>query len=343
MFKWCIPKVHGRRGAGLANELNGWAKAYIASRVLDMRLLAPAWGLNPRGYRQYFGASRLDWIQQSAMRAAMPTFELTESHFDGAYTVAFRETVQRFAEQHDLLDRKAFVLSVGGMWGGKGILREAYPFIRYQLLRARGTVSNLGELEMSIPPDTLRIAVHVRRGDFMASRPEDAPAGPLWNTALPLDWYVAVCRSLSEQLSVPHRFLLFSDAPLSDLRPLLRAVDPVTTAHQSFNVCSDLMAMANADLLVTSCSSFSTWAAALSGNPYIWHADNLHQVDGAQRIWDHGEPLYGERASAPRGVAVDTSGAVGERLVADLEAAHARRGWGNDLIYYGEVGGDHFE
>lgn len=337
MRRICVPEITGRRGAGLGNELNGWAKAFIAGRVLGARVLHPAWGLNPRGYARQFGTSRLDWVAQAALRAGLPTFRMTESDFAGAYDQDFARSVERFAQRHALRERSRFLVQVGGMWGGKGILREAYPFLRSQLLQASSTVDNLAELETAFAPHELRIAVHVRRGDFLTARPVDARPGPSFNSALPLDWYVRVCRSLAQQLSVPHRFLLFSDASPAELAPLVQVIDPVTTAHQRLNACSDLLAMADADLLVTSCSSFSTWAAALSDSPYIWHATNLHSSDGSARIWDHGAPLDRAVADVPRGVVVDESGVVPPMLVAALEAAQRRRGWANDLVFYGAV------
>lgn len=337
MLRFCMPDIIGRRGAGLGNELNGWAKAFIAGRVLDVHSLHPAWGLNPRGYARQFGTSRLDWVSQVVLRAGLPTFRMTESDFAGAYEEDFARSVERFAQRHALHQRSRFLLLVGGMWGGKGILREAYPFLRSQLLQARNSVDNLAELETAFAPHELRIAVHVRRGDFLAARPADARPGPSFNSALPLEWYVRVCRSLTQQLNVPHRFLLLSDASLVELAPLVRVTDPVTTAHQRLNACSDLLAMADADLLVTSCSSFSTWAAALSDSPYIWHAANLLSSDGSARIWDHGAPLDQAVAAVPRGVVVDESGGVPSALVATLEAAQQRRGWGNDLVFYGDV------
>jgi hypothetical protein len=334
-MRFCVPEIIGRRGAGLANELHGWAKAYIASRVLGAKLLAPAWGLNPRGYRSHFGTSRLDWAYQALLKGVLPTFRLTFDDLSGTSAREFRDEVQTFAEQRRLFDRKAYVFAVGGMWGGHGMLREAFPFIRTQLLTARGTVDNLAEVARRVPPHTLRIAVHIRRGDFATPSVSPPDHGTRWNTAIPIDWYVDVCRSLQRELAVPHRFLLFTDGTDAEVEPLVRAVDPLTTAHQSYNVCSDLLLMAEADLLVTSCSSFSLWAAALSEKPYLWHEDNLVVRDGDRAMWDHGRPLFSQRARSPRGVPVGADGKVDASVMSYLEQIHARRGWGNDLVFYG--------
>ena len=60
MLQYALPMATGR-GAGLGNELIPWGKAYIASRVLGIPALHPAWGLNTRRYWEYFGTSRIDW------------------------------------------------------------------------------------------------------------------------------------------------------------------------------------------------------------------------------------------------------------------------------------------
>lgn len=334
----CMPETHGWRGAGLANEMNGWAKAYIASRVLNAHLLQPAWGLNARGYRSYFKTPRCDWIYQAALRKALPLVRLSEEDFGYRYGRDFRDIVIEHATRHNLFNRRHYAFVTGGMWGGIGMLREAFPFIRSVLLSAEGTASNLGEIDIRIAPEHLRIAVHVRRGDFLPETDLNATSRRPWNTATPLEWYLAVCRTIRQNLRAPHTFLLLTDGHERELEPLLSEIQPLTTMHQPMNICSDLLAMADADLLITSCSSFSLWAAALSGSPYIWHAGNLVEGrDASHAIWEQGTPLSGRMAPSPRGIPVEDDGQVDASLFAYLEGIASRRGWGNDLVFYGRV------
>ena len=112
--------------------------------------------------------------------------------------------------------------------------------------------------------------------------------------------------------------------------------------------CSDALALAGADLLVCSASSFSSLAAFLSDSPYVWFAGNLHpHPEGCYSL--HGDdtlsPVQMQRTqaavqhflhppalSSPRGVAVEADGLVPQSV---LEAAMRRREarrWELDLV-----------
>jgi hypothetical protein len=103
--------------------------------------------------------------------------------------------------------------------------------------------------------------------------------------------------------------------------------------------CSDALALAQADLLVCSASSYSSLAATLSESPYIWFAGNLHEhVQGCYSL--HGDSkspsstlrtrsaishfLASAQCGTARGAAV---GADGKVSMATLDAAIKRRDW----------------
>ena len=114
----------------------------------------------------------------------------------------------------------------------------------------------------------------------------------------------------------------------------------------------DLLALARADLLVCSISSFSAWAAFLSDAPYLWFAPQLTpQPDGLASIWGH-EPLQQqadsptrralarwrrEPALLPRGWPVELDGAVPAGALAMMQSRGGdRRGPADaDLVRYG--------
>jgi hypothetical protein len=295
LLRFCIPSKITRRGAGLGNELHGWAKAHLAAEVLNAKAVHPAWGRSSREYWKYFNSSRLDWFHHSFLLSLLPTFVFDEKEYRATGVQDFGEAVKTYAERHSLFARPAYVVVTGEMWGGMSILRPAFPFVRQVLYTANGTAQNLSRLYRKIPSGNLTIAVHVRRGEFMSEPPGSGqPAWSQWNLAIPLDWYVGVCRSIKDQLDVPHSFVLFTDGSPDELAPLIREVAPITLFGQRMNVCSDLLAMASADLLVCSRSSFSIWAAALSDRAYVWPAENLRPSPGYVAIWDHGEPTVGQ-------------------------------------------------
>ncbi len=348
MLQYALPMATGR-GAGLGNELIPWGKAYIASRVLGIPALHPAWGLNTRRYWEYFGTSRIDWPLHQAMVRTLPTVPFDDSFHPSAPGASFAESFQRFAEARDLIGRRGpYIVSFSGMEGGWDAISEARDFLRTQLLSTRGTLDNLFETSRALQQRPIRIGLHVRRGDFTATEAGTDYRGR-FNLALPLDWYQSVAADLHRQLGDEAVYLVVSDATPEELAPLTQAYPSVTTSHQRRRDVSDMMALAACDLVVCSVSSFSMWAAFFSEGRYLWFAPQLTEIDGFHGIWAH-QP--GQQASdsltraaiaaqlpgdTPRGLPVARDGRVPSAIVEGLAQRAAIRRRETDLIRYGVV------
>jgi hypothetical protein len=350
-MRFAMPLVPGR-GAGLGNEMIVWGKAYIASQILNARLLHPAWGLNERRYDRYFGTSRLDWIYQRALRSALPVETFSEADYLRLGGGELEGTLEAFARERELDKRSTYVLGLSGLWGGLGILRGARNFLRTQLLGARGTLNNLYKVDSRFVPDRLRIALHVRRGDFATPIPLDGYRGT-FNTAIQLDWYIAVAQSIMASLESEVQFLVVSDASADELEPLTRSVPCVTTFDLPDRDISDMLALADSDFILCSISSFSLWSVFLSNARYGWFAPNLTVQSGLGTIWGH-EPLQREESSASsialseirelldanrpvreRGVAIGPDGIVPNELLEYLIGQHAVKRRATDLLRFG--------
>ncbi|MEO3712128.1 hypothetical protein [Roseateles flavus] len=285
-FRYCLPEVAGR-GAGLGNEMIPWARAFLAAQLLGARALAPAFGLNRRRYWRHFGSSRLDWLGHRALKAALPVVAFTESdylrHGGGDVVSALRG----FAREQSLMTRKAFVLSTGGMWGGMQHIEAARGHMASLLYQSRFAAGNLLRLRERLDPGRLTVGLHVRQGDFEPARDPAAYRGQ-FNVALPLAWYRRVAASIHQQLEGAVQFLIVSDARPEQLQDLSRGLPCVFSGDLPDSDCSDLLALAEADLLVCSISSYSVWAAFLSRAPYLWYGPNLHEhPEGFLSIWGH--------------------------------------------------------
>lgn len=294
MLRLCLPDVSGR-GAGLGNEMIPWARAHLAAQVLGARCLRPAFGLNARGYARHFGSSRLDWLHRLALKRSLPVVAFTEqdylAHGGGDVVVA----LQGFAQARGLFERQAFVLTTQGMWGGFAHIEAAREYMAAQLMHTRFAARNLLRLRERLCADKLTVGIHVRLGDFGPARAPDDYRGQM-NVALPLEWYRRVAGSIQAQLGDAVQFLVVSDAPAAALRPLTQGLPCILTADLPDSDCSDLLALAQADLLVCSISSFSLWAAFLSRAPYLWYGPQLQpHPEGFLSIWGHetGQQLDG--------------------------------------------------
>lgn len=341
-----LPLVDGR-GAGLGNEMIVWAKAFVAGQLLGLRVLHPAWGLNQRGYRHYFGTARGDWLAHRALRSTLPFFRFDDAQRT-RYGGELQSALLAFAAEHDLARRGACVLGLHGMGGGFGQLTPARDFIRAQLLATGGTLANLFDLDRRAGTDRLRIGLHVRRGDFGGLSAEESYRGR-FNVQIPLDWYVSVATNLARALGNQASFVVVSDATDDELAPLTRAVPCHLTSRQRNRDVSDMLALGSCDFLVCSISSFSLWGAFLSDARYGWFAPNLTPHGGFGSIWGHeaeqqaaGSPTQralaaANEASSPaaRGVAIGVDGGVPDELIADLQQRGAFRRPALDLLRYG--------
>lgn len=349
-IRLCVPAAAGR-GAGLGNELYPWAKAWLAAQAISGIALPPAFGLNPRQYWRYFGTSRLDWITHRALLKTLPRYRFTEQDYRSTGEQDFRKAVAVFAERLGWKQKRLFTLEVGGMWGGFLAVREARDFILARLYAARGTAENLTDWRTRLDPERLVVAVHIRAGDFKAADVNTNYRG-CFNRALPLAWYVAVCDQLRQHFGDKVQFQLFTDGKPEALAPFIERFSPATGFHQRDSVCSDLLAMANADLLVCSVSSFSLWGAFLSRAPYVWFAPQLQEDLGMLSLWGHepaqrppagatsqfGASVAADRSSGcPRGVPVFEQGTLPGDLLDRLEVGLRCRRTATDLALYGVV------
>ena len=347
-LRYCLPRVRNR-GHGLGNEMIPWARAFLASQVLDAKLLAPAFGMNRRGYWRHFGAAPDDWIFNRAIEKLYPLVEFTEAdwleHGGGDVVAALRG----FAEARGLHRRSVYALVTDDLWGGYHHIQAAREFVRSTLYRSRFAARNLQVLASRIDPARILVAMHVRLGDF-------APAGQLADyrqsasVSLPMQWYRGIAESLQRAWGDGWQLLLVSDGEQAQLQPLIDAFPCVITGDLADGDCSDALALAGADLLVCSVSSYSVMAAFLSDAPYLWFAPALHRdpqgyysaaadapeahpSDATRRAVDY---YHRERTRHPgqlgRGVAIDADGVVPPAIIDTVAQRHRARRWELDLV-----------
>jgi hypothetical protein len=349
VLRFCMPRVT-RRGYGLGNELLPWARAFLASRVLRAKLLPPAFGMNRRGYWRHFFISPDDWIYRRAIEHLLPVVEFSQQDYlaHGGGDVVY--ALQSFAEAHRLHDRRAYVLVTEGLWGGFRHVEAAREFIRSTLYRSRFAPDNLLQLYQRLDRRKIIVGMHVRLGDF-------APAvtvneyRSVANASLPIEWFHNVGVSLARAFGDQWQLLLITDGKPEQLKPLTSAFACITTADMSDNDCSDILALAGADLLVCSASTFSSLAAFLSDSPYLWFGPSLHAYpEGCFSTHDlseeHNDP-NGPTAKAvqdyvhrsgpwrSRGSVVGIDGLIPAQALADAAERLALRNASSDLVRSG--------
>jgi hypothetical protein len=348
-LRYCLSRVKNR-GYGLGNELLPWARAFLASQVLNAKLLPPAFGMNRRAYWWHFHTAPDDWIHHRALEYLLPVVEFTESdylaHGGGDVVAALRG----FAAAHRLHQRRAYVLVTHGLWGGYHHVQAARDFIRSTLYQSRYAARNLLQLRARIDPHKLLVGMHVRLGDFTAA----GTVGDYHraaNISLPIEWLCALARSLDRALGDGWQLLLITDGTEQQLKPLTGQYRCITTSDLAPGDCSDVLALASADLLVCSMSSFSTLAAFLSDSPYLWFLPNLYRhPQGVYSLGDYDrerdKPGNPTRAALeqwatlptdvlPRGVGVDLDGTIPAAVIRAALQRHQSLRWELDLVRSG--------
>jgi hypothetical protein len=355
MSGFSIPVTHSFRGSGLGNEVIPWAKAFIASQELGLRLMHPAWGLNPRGYCRDFRTSRADWIGRIAVERALPTVRVTERMVRETGENDYALALRALAPELNLPRRSPVVTLHEGMSGGFYGIQRARDFLHHELLRPRHVAQDLYLISKNLDPERLTIALHVRAQDFRVA--SEGPLPGQFNTALPNDWYEAVLTNFVENFGDSAQYLIFSDAPESPfVKALARYKGVVIPPERRRPLLSDVLSMVNADALVCSVSSFSMLAAFISESPYLWFAPHLNDHGGWRSLWGHEkwqQPPDGLTArniamsvESPgpvlaRGVPVGVDGQLSSHLIELLQQRASLKRRRHDLLYYGVTEGGH--
>lgn len=329
------------RGAGVGNEVIPWAKAFIAARELGMHAAPPLWMLNRYGLAHDFGISRARIASTTAAAAFLPRVTVAEKTFRSTSAWDYGAALRILSSQ-GFFPRKPFCLVNEGTWGGYLAVRSARVFLLHKVLASPRVLGHLAAL--GIPaPDTVTVAVHVRRGDFL----NEAPRPGQFNRALPTAWYKSAMLALAQSLhTVPLRFMMVSDSSTKDWSPDIAGNKVL---HISSSPLCDLAVLATCDVLISSVSSFSMLAAFLSDAPYLWYRDQLTDVAGNLTIWGHekaqqsaGSPTLSAVHEpgdqwASRGIPYGAGDGLPEWLPERLKDTHAIRRLSRDLIYYGAV------
>lgn len=348
-FKVCIPKVT-HRGAGLGNELIPWARAIVASNVLGANVLLPAFGFNQRKYWRHFGTPRRDWVTHKIIETVLPEFEFTVNDFLDGGGDSLSEAIQCFSIKHKLSDRHAWAFTTQGMWGSYHHIREAKEHMKAMLYLSKFAPKNLHKIKSRLDSTKLTIGMHIRLGDFQKPLNTENYRGK-FNASLPMQWYVNIVKSITQQLGDTVQFLVVSDGSLEQLSPLLEeCINVVTTLDIPDSDISDMLALAESDLLICSVSSYSCWSAFLSDTPYIWFEPNLQQIDGYYSIWGNlsdqiKSGSYTKKHTeftkenldglSMRGIPVSLEGIIPENLLLSINDKRKSLRFDNDLIHYG--------
>lgn len=293
-MRFVVARRMGGRGAGLGNEMIAWSKGFIASQVLDAKLVGPSWGLNERKYYRNFGTSRLDFVAEEILMR-MPRHTFGAAEFDATGEPDFGKAIEIWARSRGLFSKSHFVVVVEGMYWGYPAVGSARAFLQQKLLSSRDAVENVYDMASTLDPAKLFVAVHMRAGDFVPLPPGVETRG-LANFRIPHAWYLNVCAQLHAEFHDNIQFRFFTDFGGDGYDEAVRRFNPGQKTQKGMTECSDILLMAQADLRVCSISTYSIVSNYLSQGPYIWYEpqwileDDFYQSsksESGRNIADH--------------------------------------------------------
>lgn len=269
------PLILPHGGYGLGNDLIPLGKAYLLAKECNGYLMDISWRDNKRGYNKYFNKPFCDPFLKRILWRTLPRIAFPTR----INATSISHEIKNFCASHDLYkSNKPRLITVTGIDGGPATAQGANNYILNRLLSSRFTLDNLLTIGSYLDPSKLSVGIHIRLGDFweIGSRSYSGVV----NTRLPGEWYFSIVSNITKIFGHNNvQFLLCSDDPWSkELAEIEKLANCYVISRLPNSDISDLLALAQSDLLVCSSSSYSMWAALLGSSYYIWYKPNLLEV-----------------------------------------------------------------
>ena len=117
------------------------------------------------------------------------------------------------------------------------------------------------------PPREPQIAIHVRGGDFSSPGSIDVLKSGRHNHRLPITWYIEMLTGLRKMLDVEMPGVVYSDCMDGELAQLLTLARVTRSPYRE--AITDMLAMSDARVLISSGSGFSRWGSYLGQVPRL--------------------------------------------------------------------------
>lgn len=260
--------------AGLANMLIPWAECYLWCKDQGVKQIAPFWRkirIGPylrgerdkRQYQRLFSAKgNIGGLKRILllMISKQVTFENYTSKTEKR--LASLPLVVRFSDMNHM---------------------ERIVGRNNEILNELNRITRLKYRPTGLPQNF--IAIHIRRGDF----PQKSDTAEQIYFQQPIEWYIEALQTLQKSLGLSLNAVIFSDATDTELTPLLK-LDNVIRSPFSESI-SDLLAISQSTVLITSRSSFSLFGAYLGQLPSIWY-EGKNSICGSGYMPDNLSTLY---------------------------------------------------
>jgi len=251
-------------GAGLGNLLFPWARAVVAAKRYDMRLVWPTW-------EQLYLSKRPKLALEYIKRHYIGYFSPTTEYVSGLSKIILLLQKEKVSEDEFFADisyyktksNRDYVVIFEGMKDLFVALKGYHQLIKDHLVK----ITNPKHLSKITTLPWPSISVHIRFGDLPYTEDISLIKQNPWKFRLPLSWYIAQIEKLRELLGKRTPVYLFSDAKDWEIAPLFRIGNIYIFKSSAI---TDLITMSTSFVLIASGSTYSAWASFLGQCPTIW-------------------------------------------------------------------------
>jgi hypothetical protein len=247
-------------GAGLGNLLFPWARASIFCKLHGGQLIAPTW---PQIKINTF------FRQDTDKRLYSDIFHNKVDSINGLKKIYLLASLRHVPEPETDASApedsaKSYIIDYSGNKSFFSDILGHHAYLFPELL----AMTNAAHLSGFDHDFSNSVSIHIRRGDFpVFADPNDYRKGA-GNRRIPDEWYIAFIRAILKARPDITNIHIFSDGTDEELKDIL--AEPKVARMGFGSSIADILALSQANILVASGSTFSTWASFLGQCPTIW-------------------------------------------------------------------------
>lgn len=247
---------------GLGHSMLAWARCYLWCDLHKVPMLAPSW-LRIRGHIGPILRKERD------RRMYQRLFHFPD-YVSGVRRLFLLSTIKQINVDDPACDA---VLRSGArrivVFTNKLQLNEEtyFPQVAGNSAKIQQALMAMTKPIYHPPPSLVpHLALHVRMGDFREAQSLQELRSGARNSRIPLQWYCSILAGLRDKLGeIPA--VVYSDGSDAALASLLAMPQVVRSPKQAS--ITDMLAMSQAKLLISSGSGFSSWGTFLADSPRI--------------------------------------------------------------------------
>jgi hypothetical protein len=246
---------------GLGHSMLAWARCVVWCDAVGAKRVAPIW-LRPR-IGPYLRRERDKRFYAKLFQAGT---QISGFRRLGLFMKAKRISAAQHLPDADFRPQNATMVVFENAHGGN---EQKY----FHHIVGKSDVVRTALIDMTRtrylprPTTEAHFAMHIRGGDFGSPATVEELKSGRHNLKLPMDWYSAMLSGVRERLGQDVPTIVYSDCSDEEIASVLTLPNVTRSTYDA--AVTDMLAMSQASLLISSASGFSRWGSYLGQVPRI--------------------------------------------------------------------------